>query len=283
MIAVLNNILKFITDPKNTRMILLGGIVILILLQARQCNQTKYWKQQIEIQKQETKRIANNYEAAMDTIKTYKVDGDTWRSEKLGYELTLEELKGKYSTLLGDFKIEKNKPPKTIVRTEFLIKDSIHNVPILVEIDSLGRRFMAFSDSVHHDSANYRFLNGRIPYEITFDPIDSVYKLKPSYGQFDLTIGMNLNLGIFQDKKTRKIMIKADTDYPGVKFTMLEGASIMDNPANRKTLRTMRKTWGVGINLGYGFLVNPSSGIINTGPYFGLGVSYSPKFLQWGR
>ncbi|MEK6830205.1 MAG: hypothetical protein AABY15_08880 [Nanoarchaeota archaeon] len=281
--TILKNILKFITDPKNTRMLLLAGVVILILLFLRQCNQTRHWKEQVEIEKQETQRISNNYEAAMDTINQYKVDGDTWRSEKSGYELTLEELNTKYSNLLGDFKVEKNKPPKTIIKTEYVIKEVINDVPVLVEIDSLGQRYMKISDSVHHDSINYRILNGRIPYEIVFDPIDSVYRLVPDYGKFDLTIGMNLNLGLFQDKDTRKITIQADTDYPGVTFTTLEGASIMDDPANKKILRNMRKPWSIGMNLGYGFLVNPSSGIVSTGPYFGVGISYSPKFLQWGR
>lgn len=115
------------------------------------------------------------------------------------------------------------------------------------------------------------------------DPIDSTYKVVPAPGTFDLTIGMNLNLGLFQDKKTRKISIVADTDYPGVTFTTLEGASIMDDPKNKKILRSMRKTWGLGVNLGYGVLVNTSSGSISTGPYLGLGLSYNPKFLQWGK
>jgi hypothetical protein len=281
--TIFTNILKFITDPKNTRMLLLGGIVILILLLLQQCNAKQGLKDELEAQKQETQRISNNYEAAMDTIKQRKVDENTWRAEKSGYELTLEELETKYSDLLGDFKVEKNKPPKTIIKTEYIIKDSIRNVPIFVEMDSFGNTNLAFNDSTYHDSINYRFLSGRIPYKVVFDPIDSLYKVVPDPGSFDLTLGMNLNLGLFQDKKTKKISIMADTDYPGVTFTRLDGASIMDDPANKKMIRSMRKPWGLGFNVGYGMVVNPGTGVISTGPYVGIGLSYTPKFLQWGK
>lgn len=281
--TIIKNIFKFLTDPKNTRMILLAAAVIMLLLFLRQYNRTQYFKDQVELEKQETKRISNNYDAAMDTIKQGKIDENTWRAEKAGFELTLDELEGKYSDLLGDFKIEKNKPPKVVIKTEYEIKEVINNVPVYVEMDDFGNTLLSFNDSTYHDSINYRFLSGKIPYKVIFDPIDSVYKVVPDYGTFDLTLGMNLNLGLFQDKKTRKVSIIADTDYPGVTFTTLEGASIMDDPANKSVLRSMRKPFGIGLNLGYGFLVNPSTGIISTGPYFGIGVSYTPKFLQFGK
>ena len=90
---------------------------------------------------------------------------------------------------------------------------------------------------------------------------------------------MNLNLGLFQDQETKKVMIKADSDYPGIKFTSIEGASILDNPENKKALRSLRKSFGLGVNIGYGVSFNGNS--IQPGPYIGLGLSYQPKFLQW--
>jgi len=285
MITILKNIGKFITDPKNTRMIMLGVIVIILLLFLNQCNRTQHFKNQVELEKQETQRITNNYEAAMDTIEQGQLDDNTWRAEKLGYELTLDELEGKYADLLGDFKVEKNKPPKVVINTIYEIKEVLTEVPVFVEVDSFGNTSLAFSDSTYHDSlmTNYRFLSGRIPYKIVFDQVDSTYKVVPDVGAFDLTLGMNLNLGLFKDKNTRKISIMADTDYPGVTFTSIEGASIMDDPANKKILRQMRKPWGLGLNLGYGAVVDVKNGKVSTGPYFGIGLSYSPKFLQWGK
>lgn len=273
---ILKNILAFITDPKNTRMLMLAAIAILIFFLLRQCGATKEAKK-------ETQRITNNYEASQDTLEQYKVGDSTWRAEKLGYNITLEELETKYANLFSDFKALEEMPPKTVIVTEFVVKDSIRNVPILVEIDSAGNTSLAFTDTTYHDTINHRFLSGRIPYDIVFNPSDSTYDLVPKFGEFDLTLGMNLNLGLFREKKTGRISIIAETDYPGVTFTKLEGANIMDDPAGKKILRQARKPFGIGINLGYGLIVDTQSGLIRTGPYLGIGISYSPKWLQFGK
>lgn len=279
----MNKFFQFLTNPKNARMIILAGFIILVLLLLHQCNRSKGLKNELEKQKTEAQRAQNNYEASKGSIRQYKLDDSTWRAEKLGYELTLDELKGKYADLLGDFKVEKNKPPKVVIKTIVEIKEVIREVPVLVEIDENGGTNLVFRDSTRHNTNNYRVIDGRIPYKIVFSEKDSTYNLVPGNATLGLELGMNLNLGLFQDKKTKKVSIIADTDYPGITFTKLEGASIMDDPKNKQALRSMRKTWGLGLNLGYGAVVNPSSGSVNLGPYFGLGLSYNPKFLQWGK
>lgn len=281
--TIFTNILKFITDPKNTRMLLLGTVVVFLLLFLHQCNATKAAKAEVELQKKETVRISNNYEAAMDTIRQTKVDDNTWRSEKLGYELTLDELKDKYADLLGDFKVEKNKPPKTIIKTEFVINEKIDSVLVTSILDSSGNGYLVIVDTAQYDSSNFRYLNGNIPFKLVFNDLDSSYQLVPDLGTFEITQGMNLNVGLFQDKDTRKISIMVDTDYPGITFTKIDGASIMDDPENKKILREMRKPWSLGLNVGYGAIVNIKNGNVSTGPYVGFGISYSPKFLQWGK
>jgi hypothetical protein len=283
MMTILKNVLEFIKNPKNTRMIVLGAVVILLLLFLRQCEATKAAKIEIENQRRETQRVSNNYKAAMDTITQYQVGEGTWRAEKAGFELTLEELESEYASLLGDFKVEKNKPPKVVIRTEYVIKEVFNDVVVLVEIDSLGNTKLTLNDSLYHDkdSVNYRILSGKIPYKIIFDSKDSLYKAVPDNGTFELTFGMNLNLGLFQDKKTREISILADTDYPGVTFTKLNGASIMEDPKNKEIIKSMRKPWSLGLNFGYGAMIN--SGSVSTGPYVGFGLNYSPRFLQWGK
>ena len=82
-------------------MILFAIIVILVLLFLKQCNSTANAKLEIEKVKSEMIRTNNNLEASLDTIKKYQIDGSTWRSEKNVYELTQNELKGKYADLLG--------------------------------------------------------------------------------------------------------------------------------------------------------------------------------------
>ena len=183
-------------------------------------------KNELDRQKTEAQRAQNNYEASIDTIKQYRLKDGTWRAEKLGYELTLDELKGKYADLLGDFEIEKNKPPRVVIKTVVEIREVIREVPVLVEIDENGNKSLIFKDSTRHNPDNYRVIDGRVPYEIVFNEKDSTYNLVPGNATLGLQLGMNLNVGLFQDKKTKKVSIIADTDYPGVTFTKLDGARI---------------------------------------------------------
>lgn len=277
MIGIVTNIIKFITDPKNTRMILFAGIVLFALLFLRQCNATQKAKAQILIEQQEKNRINNNWEASLDTLKQFKIGDSTNRAQIAGYELTLDELETKYSDLLGDFEVEKNKPPRVVIKTEYVIKEVIKEVPVYATIDSNGVKSFEFNDSLRYNKNNWRSLFGKIPFII--DTLGTEPKVIPENGSFLVQFGMNLNLGLFQDTDTKKIMIKADSDYPGIEFTSIEGASILDDPKNKKVLRSLRKSFGLGVSVGYGLSFNGSN--IVTGPYIGLGITYQPKFLQW--
>jgi hypothetical protein len=279
MVNILKNIFEFITDTRNTRMILFALVVIFVLLFLRQCGKTSDAKIKIAEAKEETKRISNNLDAFRDTINSYKLDENTWRSEKQIYELTQNELKEKYSELLGKFEYEKNKPPKTIIKTEYVIKEIINEVIVNGTVDSLGNANLAIADSLVHDSLNYRYLNGSIPAKISHD--SSGYSITTSPASFSLEQGMSLNFGLFKDKKTNKITLKVDTDYPGITFTQLNGANILDDPKNKKILRQTRKNWSIGVNAGYGVFLDPSKSSLGNGVYLGIGLTYSPKFLQW--
>ena len=277
MIVVITNILKFITDSKNTRMLLFAGIVVFVLLFLRQCNATQEAKAAVAIEQQEKERIQNNWKASLDTLEYLKIGDSTNRSQIQGYELTLEELKSEYSGLLATFEVEKNKPPKVVIKTEYIIEEVVTEVPVYISIDSNGVKKFEFKDSLNHNKNNWRFLSGEIPFIL--DTTGTEPKVLPEKGNFKIKFGMNLNLGLFKDTDTKKIMIKADTDYPGLEFTSIEGASILDNPKNKKQLRSLRKSFGLGIHIGYGININGNS--ISPAPYIGVGLSYQPKFLQW--
>lgn len=277
MIGVITNILKFITDPKNTRMLLFAGIVVFALLFLRQCNATQEAKALAALEQQEKERFQNNWEASLDTLEQFKIGDSTNRAQVLGYELTLEELKSEYSNLLADFEVEKNKPPKTIIKTEYIIEETITEVPVYISIDSNGFNILTFEDSLKHNKNNWRLLSGEIPFIL--DTLGTEPKVVPGTGNFKIKFGMNLNLGLFKDSDTKKIMIKADTDYPGVEFTSIEGVSILDDPKNKKQLRSLRKSFGLGVHIGYGINLNGTN--ITPAPYIGIGISYQPKFLQW--
>jgi hypothetical protein len=269
----LTSIYSFIKNPKNTRLIIFIGFLALILLLFRQCNQTQKAKEELI-------RTKNNYEAANDTIRQYKIDDKTTRAEIRGYELTLSELQNEYKDLLGKFNVEKNKPPKTIIEIKYEYIDRIVEVPIYVsKIDSLNRGFLKFSDSAKFDNSNYRYFSGNIPFRV--DTTTKPNTFIPSPGTFTFTQGMSLRVGLFQDKKDKKIYIKADTEYPGITFTSLKGASILDDGESKKVAKQLRKQFSLGVSAGYGLMYNIGNSNFSTGPYLGLGINYQPKWLQW--
>ena len=102
MILIIKNILGILTDPKNTRMFLLGGIIVLLFLLVRQCNET-------EQAKGEVTRFQNNLEAANDTIRNYVNENGESVGEIKGLNLSLEELR-------DSLEYEKSRPPITIVK-----------------------------------------------------------------------------------------------------------------------------------------------------------------------
>ena len=276
----LTSIYKFLKDPKNTRLIIFIGFLVLLLLFLRQCNQTQKAKQEAEKERMELVRVKNNYVAASDSLKQYKIDSKTTRAEILGFELTLSELQNEYKDLLGKYTIEKNKPPRTIIEIRYEYIDRIVEVPIYIaRIDSLGRGKLHFTDSAKFDNFNYRYFTGDIPFRI--DTITKPNAFIPGNGTFAFTQGMSLRVGLFQDKNNKKVYIKAETDYPGITFTSLKGASIMDDEESKKAARQLRKQFSVGASAGYGLMYNIGSGNFGTGPYIGLGINYQPKWLQW--
>lgn len=294
MLTVFKNILKFITDPKNTRMLLFGGIVVFVLLFLQQCNKNQQLKEQVKIEQKETQRVRNNYRAAEDSIRTFKVNEDTWRNEKLGYELSLEELQGEYSELLADFEIEKDKPPIVIIKTVTEIVEIITEVPVYVSVDSNGIQQFEFRDTARYNPGNSRTLVGKIPFVIQYkdkndstilhqDSVSIYADVFPGNATFELRQEITLNTGLFKDKETGEIMIKVDTKYPGMTFKEITGAYIMDDPDSKKITQGFRKPWSVGVGMGYGLMFSPQDNTIVRGPYIGLNLNYSPKFLQWGK
>ena len=248
-------------------------VIILSFLLVRQCNQT-------EIAKANTNRIQNNYEAAQDSLKQFKIDSTTTRAEIRGYELKLSELSSEYKELLGKFNIEKNKPPRTLIDIQYVKVDSLVKVPVYISsLDSMNSGKLSFFDSTRYDAYNYRYFNGAIPFSI--DTTTKPNTIKPSTGSFIFSQGMNLKVGLFQDKKNQRVYIKVDTDHPNITFTSLKGASILDDSENSSIITQFRKRFSLGLSLGYGLMYNSNTNTFINGPYFGIGVNYQPKWSQW--
>lgn len=249
-------IIELILD--NLKVILLAAIVILIMLLARQCESTKEAKSEIT-------RITNNNLALNDTIKNYIDENGLLTGKIRGLHLKIDEL--------GDsIQYEKNKPPVTVISYVTEIKDTIIIAPtidtFMINPDGTFIHLVTFNDT-----ATWGKSSRKVGFEMPVWLNDSAINT----GKAELTLNQNiwLNAGIQQDVKTKEVFVELKTDYPGITFNDAQGILIKRDEAFKKFSREQRKQFGLGLHLGAGFNGD------RIGPYIGIGVHYSPKFLQW--
>jgi hypothetical protein len=97
----------------------------------------------------------------------------------------------------------------------------------------------------------------------------------------NLEQNIDITTGIYRDPKTKRMMTRVTTTYPGLTFNDINSFDITDNADTRKALKAARKEFGLGVQLGYG--ISGSSVGLSPGFYIGFGVHYSPRFLQFGK
>jgi len=288
----ISSIWKFLINPKNTRMLLLASVVIFGLLFFRQCNTIQSLKDDVKTEQAETQRIKNNYDASQDSVKMYRTENGSMKGEISGYVLTVDELNGKYASLFSDYTKEKNKPPKVLIKYVVEIKEVIKEVPVYVTEDSLGNKLFYFNDSIDYKEGNKRWLSGKIPFKLNYyslpdstlqksDSLDYYGKVFPGLGSFTLQQNISLTTGLSIDKETKKPIIWVTTKYPGVTFPSITGAQIMDDPISKKAARKFRKEFGIGFTVGYGLVLQNNA--YHNGVMIGVGVNYTPRWLQFGK
>jgi hypothetical protein len=155
MILIIKNIISIITDPKNTRMFLLGGIVVLLFLLFRQCNETEYARGEVT-------RFQNNLIAANDTIQNYVNERGESIGEIKGLSLSLEELR-------DSLEYEQGRPPVTVVKYKTIIKEKIINIPVIVKDTIINQDSTEFKSILSFTSENNwkrssRIFNVSLPY-----------------------------------------------------------------------------------------------------------------------
>ncbi len=294
MLQFFIGIWNWIKNPKNKVVLRLIGVAILIAIILMQCSQNRGLKTNLEQQKSETQRIQNNYEALNSPLVQKKLNDSTLIAEKLALKLTMEELKKQYSSLLVGFEDFKKQNAKAIAKIGLNNTEKIKEVLVYVKIDSLGNSELVFNDSAKFADGNYRKLSGTLPYSSSFfskkdsaqvdlNKLGLYTKINPGTANFTLEQGIKLKVGLFEDPKTKKVSIAATTSYPGITFTQLDGADIMNDEISRKATRNFRKTWGIGFSLGYGAGVNLKTSQVFFGPQMGISLNYTPKLLQWGK
>jgi hypothetical protein len=275
---IFTKIIAWFADPKNRQLISIGIIAALIIMLMVTCGRVSNLKGAVKAEKKETQRVSNNWEASMDSVKMALNKNGELVGTISGYDIKLNELESDYEELLGAYNIEKNKPPVTITETVTEVRDTT----IYVDAAIVGDSLISVSDSAVYSTTNWRYLSGTIPFAID----TALNKINLGQSIFNLEQSMTLQTVLTRDKKTGKIQINVTTAYPGVTFPSIQGAVIQDDKENAKVLRQARKEFSVGVNVGYGAMLNLMDinriGIAH-GPYVGVGLNYSPKWAQWGK
>ena len=261
MILIFKNILGILTDPKNTRMFLLGGTVVLLFLLLRQCNETEHAKGEVT-------RYQNNVIATNDTIRNYINKKGEAVGEIRGLSLSLEELK-------DSLEYEKNRPPITIIKYKTIIREKIIEVPVKTKDTLITQGKNSFNSILSFTSSNNwqkssRLIDVDLPYSFT----DSL-----TFGSATISLRQNiwLDATLSQDIKSKEIFIKLTSDYPGTIFNNTQGIMIDRKSSEFKSMQMQnRKSFGLGINIGMRITSDSTFS-----PYIGLGVSWNPKLLQW--
>jgi len=257
-------------------------IAILIMLFLKQCGATRNAEA-------EAKREHNNYLASIDSVRTIKKERDHAIYEKSAFQLRVDELTEEQKEIIEKLDLNTNgrgNTPRTVIQYVVQYKEVVKNIPSTVEKDPNGGESIAFTHNPELKGKNKFKISGKVPYtvEILKDSTDSTkYFAEITPGGTTLDIEQNIDLvtGIYMDPKSKRIMTRVSTTFPGLTFSEINSFDITDSPETRSLMKAARKEFGLGINLGYG-LGFGSKGI-NPGVYVGIGLHYSPKFLQFGK
>lgn len=254
---ILKNVLSFLGNPKILKILPTVGVVVLVFLFLRQCEQTRKaeW---------EATRISNNWKASQDTIRNYKDKNGNSAAEIRALTLTLDEVK-------KELDFEKGKPPVTVIKYETQIVERIVHIPVTT-VDTIIGNFSsaAIIESDSNWGKSSRKIKATVPYSFTDG--NTVF----GEATIDLEQNIFLTASILRDKKTKEVFVNLSTDYPNTRFNSAQGIMIDQSSSGFRDFQLQnRKSFGFGLQLGVGL-----TGVGLT-PYVGVGLNYTPKLLQW--
>jgi hypothetical protein len=256
-------------------------IVILILMFLKQCGQTSHMEA-------EAKREHNNYLASLDSVRTIKSENGHLIQEKSAYELKASELSKSQKELIHQLGLKSSRrgnTPNSVINIVTEIRDSVKIASTIIR-DPNGEESINFLHSPIMTGKNRLMISGKTPYTmgLRIDPLDStkyIATILPGLTSLNLEQNIDITTGIYRDPKTKRMMTRVTTTYPGLTFNDINSFDITDNADTRKALKAARKEFGLGIQLGYG--ISGSATGLSPGFYIGFGVHYSPRFLQFGK
>jgi len=230
--------------------------------------------QKIKNLNHEIDRQENNRKALTEQLVNYKDELGRANAEKHAYQLTQEELRDSIGLLK-----KKNKEYLSYINTQMNIKDTVKIETVVIKNVNVGTNladgFIKFEKSDVFGKSS-RTVSTSIPYSVK----DST--LCTGNATFALNQDIFVEGWLERDKKSKETYIHLRSDYPGLVFN--SGMGIVAEP-DKAYERSMRKNWGIGLAVGpnlsmsYDFINHkfvPTVGIGIT-----LGLTYTPKLLQW--
>ena len=240
----------------------------------------------------DSQRRLNNYLASHDSVVVLSLENETLLAQRSSSELFYSELNLKNIDLLRRLDLEKKKKAKVIIQTEIQYRDTSIYIPVTSSFENDKPTFN-FNYNPVLKGKNSMYISGVLPYSISYDTCDVKsdlnkvsWRIQPSIipGMVQLEIDQKIDLvtGLFRDPKTKRLYVRASSDFPGITFTELNSIHLLDDVESRKALTGVRKSFGIGFSMGLGITAG-SNGYIVRGPNLGFGLTYTPKFLQFGK
>jgi hypothetical protein len=250
--------------------------IILMLLLLRQCNITS------DAEK-EGKRQYNNLLASQDSVRFISNKLGNAVYEKSAFEFKMSELSKENKDLIQKLDLDKKRTPEVVIQTVTKYIEIFKDVPTKINEDSLGNRHIDFIHNPKLPGSNSLTIKGKIPFDIKLnsdpkDPSRVLPSLLTGNAEIKMEQSISIVTGLYRDPKSKRLMTRVSTDYPGITFTDINSFQIQDTPEMKKTLRSERKIFGIGLNAGVGYVVG--NGKIGPGAYIGIGFHLSPRFLQ---
>lgn len=246
-------------------LIYIGLLIVFGIIFSSQCS--KIDRLNHEIDRQENNRIA-----LTEQIVNYEDELGRVNAEKHAYQLTQEELRDSIGLLK-----QKNKEYISYINTNMNVKDTVTLETVIVkEVDAqveAGSIKLAKSDVFGKSSCSFSV---NIPYNVNEN------KLFTGNAVFALDQNIFVEGWLEKNNKAKETFVHLRTDYPGVTFN--SGLGIVAE-AGKAYERSMRKTWGLGVAVGPNFsfsydFINQQF-IPTVGVGVTIGLTYTPKFLQW--
>ena len=252
------------------------------MLLLKQCNATADAKKEAE-------RNYNNLLAERDSVRVLQSKNGNMLVERAAFQLKYNELTKEQEELIDRLELSGKRKPSVVIQTEVVYKDTSILVPVVATQDG-GNTYLKFTHNPSLPGTNRLLISGQLPYTIDTDTIwDTLDKSKfkfvstviPGTAKLSMEQKIDLVTGLYTDPKTGRLFVRASTSFPGITFSEMQALDMVDDPATKKALKQARKPFGIGFMVGYGLTVGKNGYI--AGPSVGLGLTYTPKWLQFGK